>query len=456
MADQPIEPIKRNRYYYKDEITCGWEPKHLQQDLFDEFHLLSSRTKLASLYEDNWGVVQGLEVSATVGASTLTVNPGVALDGRGQLISLASEGRGYIQQVPPNPEEENPDVSVPVTIDLSDYIQPTETTYYLTIEFAENLRPNDDNGTTCGKWEQTPWIRLQPVEGESAYVEDGSSVVLAIVTIKASGEVDIRSQDDAFPYHRRLVGKTVGQLQIRRTEKVGDTIEEVTAGKLGPVDGGGLQLTVPDGNLKVEGTVEATAFEGEGVVPVGAVLPFAGVTPPSGWLLCDGAQVSREKFQRLFSVIDTTYGEGDGSTTFNLPDLRGQVAIGAGTFPGLTTRNLGETIGAESHTLNPSEIPQHTHSGSTLDTGVHTHSGSTDKYNLFDMKSGSSGRGFVLQLPRSGTRFQPSSHVHRHNVYTTENGGEHAHNFVTDGGNGEGEPHNNIQPSLVLNHIIKT
>ena len=58
------------------------------------------------------------------------------------------------------------------------------------------------------------------------------------------------------------------------------------------------------------------------VMPVGCVIPFAGAAAPTGWLLCQGQAVSRTTYAQLFSVIGTTYGSGDGSTTFNLPDMR--------------------------------------------------------------------------------------------------------------------------------------
>lgn len=66
------------------------------------------------------------------------------------------------------------------------------------------------------------------------------------------------------------------------------------------------------------------------VVPSGAVIPFAGSTAPQGYLLCDGREVSRADYPYLFDAIGTTYGEGDGSTTFNLPNLQDKFVQGAG------------------------------------------------------------------------------------------------------------------------------
>lgn len=88
-------------------------------------------------------------------------------------------------------------------------------------------------------------------------------------------------------------------------------------------------------------------------VPVGTIQMYGGSTAPSGWLLCDGSAINRTTYASLYSVISTTYGSGDGSTTFNVPDLRGRTAVGAGTgvYPGtstnLTARSLGDMNGHE-------------------------------------------------------------------------------------------------------------
>ena len=106
-----------------------------------------------------------------------------------------------------------------------------------------------------------------------------------------------------------------------------------------------------------------------GFVPVGVVVPFAGSTSPAGWLLCFGQAVSRTTYAGLFATISTTYGSGDGSTTFTLPDLRGRVVAGeddmGGTAAsrltaagsGITGTTLGATGGTQTHTLTEAQIP---------------------------------------------------------------------------------------------------
>ena len=85
-------------------------------------------------------------------------------------------------------------------------------------------------------------------------------------------------------------------------------------------------------------------------MPTGMVVPYAGAAAPDGWLLCQGQAVSRTTYAQLFSVIGTTYGSGDGSTTFNLPDMRGRVAVGSDA-------NLGTVSGANSRNFSWDNLP---------------------------------------------------------------------------------------------------
>ena len=80
-----------------------------------------------------------------------------------------------------------------------------------------------------------------------------------------------------------------------------------------------------------------------GAVPVGSVTAYAGSTAPSGWLLCFGQAVDRTAYAQLFGVVSTTYGTGDGSTTFNLPDLRGRVPAGKDDMGGSAASRLTST-----------------------------------------------------------------------------------------------------------------
>ena len=123
------------------------------------------------------------------------------------------------------------------------------------------------------------------------------------------------------------------------------------------------------GNVTISRTTQAAATEAvrgddPRLVPqqlTGSVTMYAGTGLPTGWLRCDGTAVSRTTYAALFAAIGTTYGAGDGSTTFNLPDLNGRAPFGAGAGTGLTARTLGATGGEEVHLLTPLEMPKHSH-----------------------------------------------------------------------------------------------
>jgi microcystin-dependent protein len=115
-------------------------------------------------------------------------------------------------------------------------------------------------------------------------------------------------------------------------------------------------------------------------VPMGGILPYAGATAPSSrWLICDGSQVSRVTYQNLFNLIGTTYGAGDGSTTFNIPNLQQRFPLGKAAAG--TGSTLGSTGGAidHSHSLSGLSISGNTGSASpgTDTQGSHSHGGAT-------------------------------------------------------------------------------
>jgi microcystin-dependent protein len=97
------------------------------------------------------------------------------------------------------------------------------------------------------------------------------------------------------------------------------------------------------------------AAGGGGVAATGMIIAFGSATPPTGWVLCDGTAVSRVDFAALFSVIGTTWGAGDGLTTFNLPNLVDRFAVGFGGSP------IGTYGGAASVTLSVGQLPAHSH-----------------------------------------------------------------------------------------------
>lgn len=168
-------------------------------------------------------------------------------------------------------------------------------------------------------------------------------------------------------------------------------------------------------------------------IPTGVILELAVAQQPPGTLECLGQAVSRETFSDLFAVIGTRYGAGDGSTTFNLPDKRGRVAVGAGSGSGLTARTQGQVFGSETHVLTESEIASHTH---TVTDPGHAH-----------------GVGPVSgATPYSNSIFSTVSTFGNANSATTT-ASETGVVFQNSGG---GQAHNNMQASLVTKHYIRT
>ena len=144
---------------------------------------------------------------------------------------------------------------------------------------------------------------------------------------------------------------------------------------------------------------------GERLVQSGMMSAFAGASAPSGWLLCQGQAISRTTYASLFNAIGTNYGTGDGSTTFNLPNMQGQVPAGIGGTLALT---LGQEFGEVSHTLTIPEMPSHNHQ---------------------------------VKSTGSGATGYASAGYNTYGDVTSSTGG--------------GSSHNNVQPSLGVNWIIK-
>lgn len=106
--------------------------------------------------------------------------------------------------------------------------------------------------------------------------------------------------------------------------------------------------------------------------PAGSITMYGASSAPTGYLLCDGAAVSRSTYAGLFGAISTAYGVGDGSSTFNVPDMRSRLPVGEGSGSGLTARALGATGGAETHALVSGELAAHVHTISRSDNTGYT------------------------------------------------------------------------------------
>lgn len=118
-------------------------------------------------------------------------------------------------------------------------------------------------------------------------------------------------------------------------------------------------------------------------LPIGSMIPYGKSTAPTNWLICDGSAVSRTTYAELFAVIGTSYGVGDGSTTFNLPNKKGRVSVGLDTSDSKFNA-IGKTGGSATHKLTVNEMPGHTHDGLYWQgtKGISLNSGGTSGYHL--------------------------------------------------------------------------
>jgi microcystin-dependent protein len=189
--------------------------------------------------------------------------------------------------------------------------------------------------------------------------------------------------------------------------------------------------------------IGGSAFGGN--LPVGAICSHGAATAPAGFLVCDGAAVLRSTYAELFAVIGTTWGAGDGSTTFNVPDLRGRTAIGSGTGTGLTARALAAQVGEEAHLLQGSEsgTSSHLHSVDPPATDVilaGTMGGSIKRI-ISDYGAGSGSAATPNVTPNIVTSG---------NAYVDILPFNSALSVMANATN----PHNNMQPSAVVTYII--
>lgn len=175
---------------------------------------------------------------------------------------------------------------------------------------------------------------------------------------------------------------------------------------------------------------------------IGQIMMFAGNFAPRGWAFCNGQLLAISQYNALFSILGPTYG-GNGITTFALPDLRGRVPISPGTGPGLSTRQLGQSSGAETHTLNITEMPSHNH--------IATAGGNV-------LLSGTPG---VRHTPIAGDLtaspgFSEGLGVTKVNAYgpATDTVNGQALPAQTIGNQGGNLAHNNMPPFLAINFII--
>ena len=188
----------------------------------------------------------------------------------------------------------------------------------------------------------------------------------------------------------------------------------------------------------------------------GTIKMFAGSVAPDGWLLCNGQAISRTTYSKLFNVIGTTYGEGDGSTTFNVPDLRGRtpVGVGTGTATNATAHTLGQKAGAESSSYTPAgtiggtsitqaQLPAISGTINVRNTANATYNTITSASGKFTVEE----VGDATSALAMGTTNDKIQRI----TFSVGSGNTHTHSWT-----GTAATINKMQPYLAVNYIICT
>lgn len=182
------------------------------------------------------------------------------------------------------------------------------------------------------------------------------------------------------------------------------------------------------------------AGNGDGA-PAGAVMAWTTGTAPAGYVLCDGSALSRTEFAALFDVVGTTYGAGDGSTTFNVPNLKGRVPVGLDSAQ-TEFDALAETGGAKTHTLTSAEMPAHTHV-----QDAHNHTQNAHSHLMYTRAISDT----AVAGPNGSLVFNPATGDSSESVTATNIAAT-----ATNQSTGGGAAHSILPPYLAINYIIKT
>lgn len=197
---------------------------------------------------------------------------------------------------------------------------------------------------------------------------------------------------------------------------------------------------------------------------VGEIYMYGGNAAPAGFLICDGSAVSRTTFADLFSVIGSTFGDGDGETTFNLPDLTGRVVVGASIG-----NPIGTAGGEETHVLVAGEMPSHSHNiqshghtnNITVTTPKLTHSITQPAFTYqapssLESRPTGTDAGYSTVSSVNATRSANLAIANHTATACTKTGSVTDCDAFDTTSTGTGTAHDNMQPYITINHIIYT
>jgi len=262
-----------------------------------------------------------------------------------------------------------------------------------------------------------------------------------------------------------------GALLPRMTESQRLAIQNPAEGLLVFQTGGSEGFYYYDGNNWANIIVD-----GDNRIATGTIVAYAGSTAPEGWMLCSGTAISRSSYPDLFNVIGINYGTGDGSSTFNLPDLRGRTIFGRDDMGGISAGRIsnlnvsgqimGEQIGSQSVSLAVANMASHKHTftGSSVTTNNNSHAHTYQ--DAYYAENGSGGYGNNSRVGNVGSTdtdnsfyWRTSSDGHSKSLSGIPTGGTaHSHTFTaagTLGNTGLSNAFSVVNPAIVVNYIIK-
>ncbi|MCR6722181.1 MAG: tail fiber protein [Chitinophagaceae bacterium] len=237
------------------------------------------------------------------------------------------------------------------------------------------------------------------------------------------------------------------------------------------------QTSSPEGFYYYDGTEWTTIAQEQEIIAPGTVVAYAGNTAPEGWMLCSGAAISRSTFPELFATIGTSFGAGNGTSTFNIPDLRGRAVFGLDDMGGVAANRLTTTFGISGTQMGAkggsaktemsiNGMPSHAHdfTGQSVTTSTNSHSHIyNDAYYAENFSGGTGNNSRIGNVNNTdydnNFYWRTNSNTHSTGPSSINSGStSHTHTFTATGNisnTGSGTTFDVLNPGIALNYIIK-